>query len=666
MAAAAPSLASALAQDAARWADPNPDHERILDLVGGAAATARDAASLSMLDVNQRSPVALCFVLTGDSDHIYVGHSLTRYPVNPGAATPFDGRVVALVGDDIANAVPVVLQADAFARPNAIHAKTADYMAGANGHGAAPQVFRFDPSDGTDGDATEVRIRRCFPMAAGKVAAALSSEPTGQYTLLNFYARFLQADLASGDAAVVAAATPLRDWWRLACTNTAAGAANTVPAVDQVAAGNPIHAQGLGQWVAQLKVNQLRRLGAGGPALTTAAFQQGIQDLRDALTEGTTQTLEFHREANNKTFTDKHGAALAQTMHRWCDPCADDDHLPEVHQLLSKNTNKARDYAIVTSKIAERVAASPLPVTAANSPLASPKLVDEVFRALQPASTGQTFGSGLTPFAVICEGHKEMKATRDLIRRATLVEGAGNLTLDDAEKIVSTDVRFPTTPQVATEKLYGWSIFIDLFHGATTAIATNVRAFALCVGPCLPSVYENAGGTDATGMDHVNRVLYEAQQEYFTWAMGKGAGRNPAVPDFMSIQGKVTTYRVASLSPLPASWYTLLGAPLSSPRGEQGTPRAVSGSVATVYQNPDRNLIVRFRDSTHTSIGSLMEGHEVEIPKHQGREVCLTWALKGSCSANCRRAAAHTRYPASVNAKLHSLLDACGVANPEQ
>jgi hypothetical protein len=79
------------------------------------------------------------------------------------------------------------------------------------------------------------------------------------------------------------------------------------------------------------------------------------------------------------------------------------------------------------------------------------------------------------------------------------------------------DVRFPTTPQTAIEKLYAWSIFIDIFHGNGHPVATNVRNFVKAVGPGLHVIYSQAA-VPATGMDRVNCVLYEAQQDNFRWA----------------------------------------------------------------------------------------------------------------------------------------------------
>ena len=56
----------------------------------------------------------------------------------------------------------------------------------------------------------------------------------------------------------------------------------------------------------------------------------------------------------------------------------------------------------LNSFLQERAVASPVPLTLANTPLASPKLVDQVFHSLMLAGMGLTFSEGLTPFAMVC------------------------------------------------------------------------------------------------------------------------------------------------------------------------------------------------------------------------------------------------------------------------
>jgi hypothetical protein len=190
------------------------------------------------------------------------------------------------------------------------------------------------------------------------------------------------------------------------------------------------------------------------------------------MTDTHKEHLDFERQRNTKTFTDFHGEALAQQMHCLCGVTSD-VNLPEVHNLLLQSA-KGRIYTVLTSLFATRAQASPVPLNVATAPVASTKLVDDVFKCYSPGGDGLTFGKGLSPFAIICPGHEGIEQVRKLIQQAQIVEAGTCTTLADAATITAEDVRFPTLPFVAVEKLYGWSIVVDVFHGVGHAISINI------------------------------------------------------------------------------------------------------------------------------------------------------------------------------------------------
>ena len=300
--------------------------------------------------------------------------------------------------------------------------------------------------------------------------------------------------------------------------------------------------------------------------------------------------------------------------------------------------------------------------------------MEEVFRTYQPSATGITFAQGLSPFAVVCEGHPEMDTIKRATKQAELTESGTSVSLADAQAIIATDVRFPTDAQTAAEKLYGWSVVIDVFHGVAADIAIAVRTFVQNVGPALHRLALHAGSS-AVGMDLVCRVLYEAQQDYFQYATGLANGEHPNLPIFARITNLVVTYRAESLSPLPDAWYTMVSAPTSSRRApppassnapaRPSTNRDRAGATPTFNTHADRRLLKRFRESSYNSISSLIQGRNVTIPKHRGEDICLTWALKGECGPTCRRAGNHVRYPQSVVTELGKLLTDCGVPDAQ-
>ena len=294
-----------------------------------------------------------------------------------------------------------------------------------------------------------------------------------------------------------------------------------------------------------------------------------------------------------------------------------------------------------------------------------------MFRLFTPAGTGVTFAYGLTPFAIVCEGHAEAFSNQQRIQNAMIVEGGTSLTLQDAEQITTSDVKFPPTAYFAGEKLFGWSVVVDVFHGVTADVATRVRTFVLAVVPHLHTVQYTLSDTPGQGMDMVCRVLFEAQQEYFRWANETASGKAVVDPvDFSKILGLVTTSRVQSLCQLPSGWYSMASAPTqpgshapppNSSSGNSG-PATRGGTAPAFNAHADQGLMSRFRDSGHSTINSMMTGHSADIPKHNGQQVCLTWALKGECSQGCRRANQHARHSRTTIQAIHSMMDACGVA----
>ena len=442
----------------------------------------------------------------------------------------------------------------------------------------------------------------------------------------------------------------------------------------QVAANLPFAQGRLTAWAAHEKSRALVRLGVGGPALSTAAFTAGVNTLTTTINDNARDRLTYERAKALRSFTDKHGAALAQKLHNLCGVPRDED-LPDIHKLVAM-APKGRESGILTNAFEERVDASPVPLTLATVPLVTTKLLTECFLTFSIAGPGIIFGQGLSPFAVACAGHKESEAITAKLRQAALASQGTSLSLSDAVKLTATDVRFPTTPQTAAEKLYGWSVVIDIFHGVNTPISNNIRRAVIEIAPSLHTLFNHHGGIDdpRTGMDVVNRVLYEMQQDYFGWAsetsrLAQGAAL-PTVPDFKRISSMVASFRADSLSSLPSSWYTLLDPPKQArqqrnPSGSGSNPRDVSGSTSITNPHSDADLVRRFRESEFTSIKAMMEGKDCNIPKHAGSDVCLAWAFKGRCNTQCSRKQQHERYSRDTNRSLHTLLDECGVASAQ-
>ena len=671
MAATNTTLMSALYADDTQWLDANPDWTQVLNLVGPGSAANTAEALKSAMNMAQRSPITVAFVLAGDPDNIHVGHTLSAFNNDPLNGCPYDDHIILLVGDDLASAAPVLLPNTSFSRPTGFAAYNTAYMTGANGHGAAPAVYRFGHQAVGTADTDELRTRRALVLPCEDSSDFLSRVPTGIYTVQHFYNQFLAPHLG-GNADIRAKWSPVEEWWRCACMNVNGGTDSKI-AITPTVSGLPAATQALQICISKIRERELARVGVGGPQLSNAAFNTGVTQLQQTLNNNAQQRLQFERDRSNKTFTDKFGEHLANLMYKMTG-AADDNGLPEVHKVLAR-APKGQYYGILSSYVQARAIESLLPVYNGCLPVLTTKLVDQCFRSFQVCGIGNSFGEGLSPFSICCEGHPEFAKVVKRTRQAEIASAGNTTSLADADALTCVDTRYPTAPHMAAEKLYGWSILVDVFHGPDTAIAKNVRAMVLQIAPRMHAVHASAGA-NAVGMDYCNRILYDVTQTYMEWAEATALCQDmaalPAAPTFKDLISQVRTNRFYSLSPLPMSWYTLLdnpapGAPSesrprSAPSSLESTPRHQTGSVPVFNSHADRDMMVRFRNSGHQTIKAMMEGKNATIPKHQNKSVCLVWALKGECSSNCKRKDLHVRYPGSVNKAIHTFLDKCEVA----
>jgi hypothetical protein len=287
-----------------------------------------------------------------------------------------------------------------------------------------------------------------------------SATRQGSYTLLGFFDAFIR-NAYNGGPAQRAAVRPLANWWRLACTDRAAGG-DTEVSIDLVPTATPALAAKVASHLDRVKSSQTARMGLGGPGLTTVAFAHGIAEVRTTLENNLAQQLAHEAARRVKTFTDVHGAALSATLHRLCG-VADDADLPPIHNLLVR-TNKSQQYSVLGGALTERTAATPLHLSPNHAPVVTVGLLDNVFRSFRIGGEGLEFGKGLTPFALICPGHGDAHNASTSANRAAQLESGASATLADLTSLASTDPLFPSQAFVAAEKLYAWSVVVDVFH----------------------------------------------------------------------------------------------------------------------------------------------------------------------------------------------------------
>jgi hypothetical protein len=144
MAVANPTFAD-LFREASVWTQHDPDYEVIMATVGHAAATNMNDTIVHIHNTAIRTPCVIAFVIEGDEDVVYLGHSPYIYPADIANPTVMDGRIVVLVGNRSDACMPVVLPAEAFGRTADIRASDIATIVGAAGHGVAPPEYRTGP-----------------------------------------------------------------------------------------------------------------------------------------------------------------------------------------------------------------------------------------------------------------------------------------------------------------------------------------------------------------------------------------------------------------------------------------------------------------------------------------------------------------------------------------
>ena len=666
MATAAPNLADYLAPGP-HWTDHSPVYDDLMNVLGHGAGTAAADAALGFHNLATRTPTVVAFILEGDEDHVQLGYAPAYYPADITNPVPtLDGLIVVLTGLAPDEVTPIVLPQSAFGRTtNARRCLDIATIVGAAGHGHAPPVVRTGPHAGTVANTADIQGRRVHLLPPSVAPDAIRFLPDGRLTLQAFYQEFVLNKWDSADAAEAALWAPTALWFRLASTNVNTGGADVSSVRVAPSALPNVRVQRLlnAHTTKRLKAMMVS-LGVGGPQLSNNQFDLGVQQLRQTLTDNHVDSKAFEREIRIKSFQDKHGAALEERALRFC-AVTSSDRLPEVHRLLV-NAPRGREYSILNCEFAAAAERSSLKIGTASAPLATPTLLDQVFRSYAPMNQGLTLGHGLSPFAIVCEGHDEVEALKKLVNSAAMVEGGATLTLSDAASLTTNDIALPTVVYIAVEKLNGWSVVVDTFHGNNTPIADAIRTAVERINPHLFRLVHQAAATESIGMELVWRVMYEFQQDYFAYLRKMAAGTTGGVvPDFSRIVSMVETHRASALCELPAGWYSKVKG-LPPTRDDKDTRssglREQTGTAPRVNPSPDSSLMTRFKDCGHASIKSMIGNHNVTVPKVGGKEICLAWALRGACSSNCKRKDQHKQCSRDTVSKIHALMDACGVA----
>ena len=101
---ATPHHISTLLGDTAQWDSHAPAYGPLMVLMGHVAPATQSSqadAPRLLINLTQRSPFVVAFVVKGDEDHVHVGHSPTMYPADPTSVSPLNNLVIILLGNDV-------------------------------------------------------------------------------------------------------------------------------------------------------------------------------------------------------------------------------------------------------------------------------------------------------------------------------------------------------------------------------------------------------------------------------------------------------------------------------------------------------------------------------------------------------------------------------------
>jgi len=144
-------------------------------------------------------------------------------------------------------------------------------------------VFRFARLAAGTADTDELRVRKAMLIPSSLAHTFLQASPSGRLSMLAFY-HLLVPELDSGDADRVATVEPLFNWYRVSCMATGAGADHSPLEITPTTSALPLVNLALQDHATRIRDQQLARLGVGGPALSSAAFQAGVAQLNQTMT----------------------------------------------------------------------------------------------------------------------------------------------------------------------------------------------------------------------------------------------------------------------------------------------------------------------------------------------------------------------------------------------
>jgi len=668
--------------------EPDIDFATVAPLFDAASAVLNDDAMVaSLMAMAENSPTMVAYVDRTSPSYIQIAHAPTLLGNSPGITLPANLRnqLLFLKGWDPDTLEAEVLPHDLFstAPPTRVPLTMADTLALLNTAGAGTARGYADAPDAAavaGGTARDIEVRRVIVLPTQWHHRIVQHPHV--LTPRQFYDAFIApltpAELATYDSVCT--------WWEATCVKGQAVGANHVTTTSLFSVYvSPPHRPLVLRRV-RLKAHAL--LSAGGLAgRKDDTITSSVERLRNTLE--LQETARAVARATPRTFSEKYGVDMATVLHRLCEVGAD-AQLPPLMRSLAACKEKSTETSIINMALLNAGQADPN-INEINLPRCGPHLLS-LLRNHNYVGLPLELGDGLTPFAVVCQGHPQTKDILELATKQVAMESGHNtINLSDADTFKVKDVRFPRTLNQISDKCRAFNTICQVTFGDTNPFVTGLRAGLDITLPQLLQLESLHAHNPRMAMMLGLRFMYWIQcQAFLYWRkMRVRLPGHPAVaqPDYETLADQfATNMHDQALPRLPDSWMTVVKAQLpelypdNSSRirggGSGNNPPTSGGGTSGRSANLVRNLnsmvsvVQKYVAGGFRSVNELLQrwknnhgGQAPRIPHcPPAGEVCLRWACTNECREDCPRKAAHVHYGNDIQAQICTLIDGATTA----
>jgi hypothetical protein len=667
--------------------EPDIDFATVVPLFDAASAALNDDAMVaSLMQMAENTPTMVAYVDRTSSSYIQIAHAPTLLGNSPGLALPGNLRdqLLFLKGWEPDTLEPEVLPRDIFAHAPAtrVPLTMADTLTLLNAAGAGSALGYADALTAADvaaGTARDLEVRRAV------VLPTQWHHRIVQHPHVLTPRQFYDAFIAPLTPAELVTHASVCAWWEATCVKGQGHGGNQVTTVGQYPVYvSPPHRAMI---MRRLRMKAHSLLSAGGLAgRKDDTITSSVERLRNTLE--LQETARAVARATPRAFSEKYGIDMATVLHRLCGVGAD-AQLPPLLRSLAACKEKSTETSIINMALLNAGQADPN-INEINLPRCGPHLLS-LLRNHNYVGLPLELGDGLTPFAVVCQGHPQNKDILELATKQVAMESGHNtINLSDADTFKVKDVRFPRTLNQVSDKCRAYSTICQVIFGDTNPFVTGLRAGLDITLPQLLQLESLYTHNPRMAMMLGLRFMYWIQcQAFLYWRKVRvRLPGHPAVaqPDYETLADQfATNMHDQALPRLPDSWMSVVKTQLPElypdtsriRGGGNGNPTSpggggTSGRTANLVRNLNSmvSVVQKFAAGGFRSVNELLQrwknnhgGQAPRIPQCPPvGEVCLRWACTNECREDCPRKAAHVHYGNDVQSQICTLIDGAASA----